>query len=98
MLVHLIVGLRWQRLLGKKITHSLVRLLGQENELHHGYEGGHQQVPEEEAPVSEAASGALKNNAVSEENGGGGVEGARQQGEDETGVSWERVGELEGGY
>lgn len=47
--------------------------------------------------VAQDAAGFLKEDAVDEEQGAGGVEGARQEGEDQARVPGEGIGELEGG-
>lgn len=84
------------RLFGK-FAGGLVGVMGHDEELCEQDEGGDEEVEEEELLGGKGAVGGLVEQAVDEEDGAAGVEGARQQREDEAGVGGEGVAELEGG-
>lgn len=79
------------------LADGLIRLLGHEGELQDDNDDGDDEVGEEEAVVAKGAGGLFENDAVDEEQRARGVEGARQQSEDEPRVSGEGIGQLEGG-
>lgn len=61
-------------------------------------EDGYDEVEEEEFVGSEGSFAPLVEHSVEEEDGAGRVECSSKKGKDKTGVFWECVGELEGGY
>ena len=61
------------------------------------YKSRDDEVREEEIMWLEPTIGVVINKAVEKEDGGGAVECAGEQGEDQPGVPWEGIGELEGG-